>query len=567
MEAFKTQVAEVAGKALEIPAEEARLLIEFPRDARHGDFAIPCFTLAKKLKKSPVELAKGAAAAIECVPPLTAVTATGPYLNFSFDPQVLAETVLGAVLAQGDAYGSTDEGAGKTIVIDFSSPNIAKPFGIHHLRSTVIGAAIGRICRARGYTVEGVNHLGDWGTQFGQLIVAYRNWGDEARLDAEGIPFLLELYVRFNEEAKQAPQMQDQARAAFSQLEQGDRETRALWKRFREVSETEFRRIYERLGIRFEHYTGESFYESRMPAVVEELTERGMLEQSDDATIIDLSDDDLGVCIIKKANDSSLYMTRDLAAAIYRNQEFSFHKALYVVGAAQGLHFRQLFRVLELMEKPFAAAMVHVPFGLLRFKDEKMSTREGKVIYLEEVLDRSVELARKIAEENPNLKAADSVAEAVGIGAVIFNDLKAKRIKDVTFDWDEILSFEGDTGPYLQYSCARISSIFRKAGRDPATQKLVPGLGLLESDVERDLIRSVSRYPDAVRRAAVEFEPSIVSQQLLQTAACLNRFYNECRVLGVAEELTEARLALVRAAQITLRNGLDLLGLSAPEEM
>ncbi len=568
METLKERVAEAAAGALGITLEEARDALEPPRDPRLGDLALPCFALAKRQKRNPAEIAAAAAARIVCAPPLAAVRAAGPYLNFCLVPGAVAAAVIGRVLAEGPAYGGSRAGAGQTVVIDFSSPNIAKPFGIHHLRSTVIGAAIGRILRARGHDVVGVNHLGDWGTQFGQLIVAFRRWGDEGRLAAEKIPYLLELYVRFNAERKAQPALQEEARAAFRALEQGDAEARALWRRFREVSEAEFRRIYELLGVRFEHFTGESFYEERMPAVVAELERQGLLVESEDATIVDLSADGLGVSIIKKADDSTLYMTRDLAAAIYRFETFRFVHALYVVGAAQTLHFRQLFRVLELLGRPFARDLVHVPFGLLRFRDAKMSTREGRVIYLEDVLQRAVELARqKIREKNPDLADAERVARAVGIGAVVFNDLKNRRIKDVTFDWDELLAFEGDTGPYLQYAHARIASVFRKAGRDPAALAGPFCFALLDSLAERDVTRAVALYPEAVARAAAEYEPSVVSQHLLDLAAVLNRFYIECRILGVEPALSEARLALVRAAQITIKNGLALLGIEAPDEM
>ncbi|MFG0315886.1 MAG: arginine--tRNA ligase [Planctomycetota bacterium JB042] len=564
------RVAALAAAARDAPVDDGRALLAPPRDRGRADLALPCFQIAKRQGKNPVELARAAAGSIAVAPPLANVEAAGPYLNFTFEAGAIAEEVVGGAIAADAGYGSSDEGAGKTVVVDFSSPNIAKPFGIHHLRSTVIGAAIGRVLRARGYAVEGVNHLGDWGTQFGQLIVAFRRWGDERRLDGEGIPYLLELYVRFNEEKEAAPELQDEARAAFRALEAGDADCRALWARFKEVSEAEFRRVYDILGVAFEHFTGESFYEDKMPEVLAELEASGLLEQSDDATVVNLEDDGLGVSLVKKGDDSTLYVTRDLAAAIHRHRTFGFHKALYVVGAAQSLHFKQLFRILEKLGKPFAGDMVHVPFGLLRFKDGKMSTRQGKVIFLEEVLDRAVELARRIIEEkNPDLADRDRVARQVGIGAVVFNDLKSRRVKDVTFDWDEILSFEGDTGPYLQYTHARCANIFRKAGRTPGELAAEVDYGRLELEPERELIRVIGQLGDHVRRAAEEYEPSIVAQYLLSAAARFNRFYNDdrCRVVGADPATREARLALVHATQITLRNGLALLGLEAPDEM
>ncbi len=570
MESFRDQVAAVAAAALEIEIDAAKSLLQPPKDPRLGDFALPCFTVAKARGQNPARIAAEAAAKIPVESPVLAVEAAGPYLNFRLDPVAVAHVVLGRALAEDRRYGGSDEGAGKTIVIDFSSPNIAKTFGIHHLRSTVIGAAIGRVLRARGYDVQGVNHLGDWGTQFGQLIVAYRRWGDDARLAAESIPYMLELYVRFNAALETEPELQDEARAAFADLERGDEECRRIWNRFRDLSLAEFRRIYARLDIQFQHFTGESFYEDKMAAVVDDLERSGLLTESQDASVVDLTEEDLGVSIIKKKDSSTLYVTRDLAAAVYRFETFHFAKALYVVGAAQALHFRQLFRILEKLGKPFAPDMVHVPFGLLRFKDRKMSTRKGDILPLEDVLDRAEELARDVIRaKNPELANQDEIARAVGIGAVVFNDLKSRRIKDVVFDWDEVLSFEGDTGPYLQYTHARIASIFRKADRPAPTSADGIDLALLELEPEQDLVRATAQFGDAVRRAAEDYEPSNVSSYLLNLAAVFNRFYidKRCRIVGVEPALMEARLALVRAAQITLRNGLALLGITAPDEM
>ncbi len=568
MQSFEDRIAELTSGAAGIPLEQARELIERPRDPALGDFAVPAFTLAKAARKNPAELAATLASAIAVEAPIVAVKAVGPYVNFTLDRGAVARAVIERALAEGPAYGGSTRGAGKTIVVDFSSPNIAKPFGIHHLRSTVIGGAIGRILKACGYRVVGVNHLGDWGTQFGQLIVAYRRKGDAARLDREGIPYLLELYVGFNQDVKVDPKLQDEARAAFKALESGDPAVRALWAKFRDVSLTEFKRVYDRLGVSFDHYTGESFYESRMPGVLAELAAKGLLKESQDATIVDLSEEGLGVSVIKKKDDATLYVTRDLAAAEYRKQEFGFHKCLYVVGAAQSLHFKQLFRILELLGKSWARDCVHVPFGLLRFKDRKMSTRSGDILLLEEVLDRAVELAKEtIEQKNPELKDKDRVARAVGTGAVIFNDLRSRRIKDVEFDWGHVLSFEGDTGPYLQYSHARIASIFRKAGVDPATLRGPFRFDLLTSDAERDLLRAVAQFPEAVERAAAEFEPVTVADHLLAVAAALNRFYIECRVLGTEHDLLNARLAAIRSAQIVLANGLEMAGIEHPEEM
>lgn len=571
MDEHKSKIADLVARAVGCPPAQALAWIETPKEAKLGDYALPCFQLAKERRQSPMAIAAELASTLATSAReagVEALRAVGPYVNFTLDRGAFVGTTLTAILTQGDAYGNSDVGAGKTVVVDFSSPNIAKPFGIHHLRSTVIGAAIVRLHRRLGYRVVGINHLGDWGTQFGQLITAWRRHGDEARLDREGIPYLLELYVGFNQELATNPGLRDDARRAFAELERGDPEARRLWKRFRDVSEAEFRRIYDLLGIQFDAFTGESFFEDKMAPVVAELAAKGLLQESRDARIVDLTADGLGICLIQKADDSSLYVTRDLAAAMYRHATYGFTKALYVVGGAQSLHFQQLVRVLELLGRDFAKGVVHVPFGLMRFKDRKMSTRSGDILLLEDVLNQAVARARAIvAEKNPTLANDESIAKAIGVGAVVFNDLKNRRVRDVVFDWAEVLAFEGETGPYVQYCHARIASVLRKAGGKTDAELARADFTRLATDVERELVRKTAEFGAVLTRAADACEPSFVADYLLELGAVLNRFYIECRILGEEPATSEARLALVRAAQIVLKNGLAVLGLEALEEM
>ncbi|MBK6941431.1 MAG: arginine--tRNA ligase [Planctomycetes bacterium] len=571
MDEHKNKIAELVARTLGCASTQVLAWIETPKDPKLGDYALPCFLLAKERRRSPMAIATELAASLAAPARdagVEAVRAVGPYVNFTLDRGAFVGSTLTAILGQGDAYGSSDVGAGKTVVVDFSSPNIAKPFGIHHLRSTVIGAAIVRLHRRLGYRVVGINHLGDWGTQFGQLITAWQRHGDEARLDREGIPYLLELYVGFNQELATNPGLRDDARRAFAELERGDPEARRLWKRFRDVSEAEFRRIYDLLGIQFDAFTGESFFEDKMAPVVAELAAKGLLQESRDARIVDLTADGLGICLIQKADDSSLYVTRDLAAAMYRHATYGFTKALYVVGGAQSLHFQQLVRVLELLGRDFAKGVVHVPFGLMRFKDRKMSTRSGDILLLEDVLNQAVARARAIvAEKNPTLANDEGIAKAIGVGAVVFNDLKNRRVRDVVFDWAEVLAFEGETGPYVQYCHARIASVLRKAGGKSDADLARADFTRLATDVERELVRKTAEFGAVLTRAADACEPSFVADYLLELGAVLNRFYIECRILGEEPATSDARLALVRAAQIVLKNGLAVLGLEALEEM
>ena len=564
MNEFELEIARLVAEPAGLPVEEAARLIEVPPDDKLGDFAVPCFVLAKRLKQAPPAVAAALARRIRPTALVPEVRAAGPYLNFRVDAARFARSVLGEVLREDDAYGRSDEGAGKTVVIDYSSPNIAKPLAFHHIRSTMIGNALRRIFRALGWRVVGINHLGDWGTQFGKLMVAYRRWGNGDPLTEEPILKLNELYVRFHEEVKQEPALADEARAWFKKLEDGDPEARRLWAWFRELSLKEFEQVYELLRVKFDEVTGESFFNEQIPAVLDEIARKGLSKESEGALVVEVGEK-MPPCLLLKGDEATLYATRDIAAAMHRRRTWGFARNLYVVDQGQGLHFRQFFKVLSMMGYDWARDCIHVAFGLVRFKDQKMGTRRGNVILLLDVLQKSIALARAIMEEkNPGLQDKERVARQVGIGAIVFNDLKNGRLKDVNFDWEELLNFDGETGPYVQYTHARIASVLRKAGAAPDPAAPVERLALPD---ERALIRLIEAYPGRVRLAARDHEPSNVAGHLLETAGQFNRYYNAHRILEQDPELRAARLLLIRAVMTVLRNGLDLLGVEAPEAM
>jgi len=542
-----------------LPEDEIK--IESPRDPELGDFAFPCFPLAKLRKQAPpriaAELAGALAGAIEGV----TTEATGPYLNFRVDRDALASSVVTSILTQGAEYGGGDEGAGKTIVLDFSSPNIAKPFHVGHLRSTIIGAAVKRLHDALGYRTVGINHIGDWGAQFGKLITAIQRWAPDETFDADPIAKLFALYVRYHEEESEDPTLDEQSRKNFQELESGaEGPVRATWRRLTELSLLEFDKSYARLGVSFDFVRGESFYEPLLDQTVDRIVSAGVTEESEGALIVRLDDyeKDMPPCLLRKSDGTTLYATRDLAALFHRWDEFEFDRALYVVGSEQRLHFRQLQNVLRRMELPWVERVEHVDFGRLL----GMSTRKGNVIFLGELLDAAVEKTRQIiAAKNPDLVNRDEVAEAVGCGAVVFNDLKRERVRDAVFDWDDVLAFDGDTGPYVQYTHARLCSILRKADE----KALSVDYSLLEDSAP--LLLTLGRFPAVVRSAATHAEPSEVAQYVLGLCREMNSWYGEHRVLGEDPALSTARLALVRAVKIVIGNGLGLLGLAAPEEM
>jgi arginyl-tRNA synthetase len=564
--AFTDRIRAALARASGVP--EADLRLEQPRDPSLGDVAFPCFQLAKALKKAPPAIAADLAGKI--AGDLAGITAvvTGPYVNFRIDRGDLARAVIGEIEARGLTYGHSKVGAGKTVVVDLSSPNIAKPMSVGHLRSTVIGAAVQRLHDALGYKTVGINHIGDWGAQFGKLVAAVERWGDSVDLEGDPIPSLLALYVRYHEEEEKDPSLDVAARAAFRELESGaEGKVRAIWRRLTELSLQEFDKIYRRLGVHFDAIRGEAFYEPYLASTIERIVAAGVTEVSQGALIVDLSsvDKNMPPCLLRKSDGTTLYATRDLAALFHRHEMYDFERCLYVVGADQRLHFRQLKAVLLRMSVPWEDRIQHVDFGMMRLPEGKMSTRKGRVVFLEDVLDRAVEEAsRIIAEKNPRLAGAREIAEQVGVGAVVFNDLKRERIKDVEFDWDEILSFEGETGPYVQYTHARLASILRKAA-EAGEGSPDPDWSLLED--AGSVLLALGRFPDVVRSAAEHVEPSEVSSWLLSTSRDLNNWYAAHRVLGQEPSLTAARLGLVRASKAVIANGLRLLGVAAPEEM
>ncbi|MEZ6014563.1 MAG: arginine--tRNA ligase [Planctomycetota bacterium] len=566
MQQFLDAIRAALAAASGLPIEEIRL--ERPRDPKLGDAAFPCFPLAKALKQAPpaiaAELARKVDEALEGV----TATATGPYLNFVIDRALLARTIVNEVLEQGAAYGSSDEGQGQTIVIDFSSPNIAKPMSVGHLRSTVIGAATQRLFNALGYRTVGINHIGDWGSQFGKLVAAMNRWGATVDVERDPIKALLELYVRFHKEVEQDPALEEEGRAAFRALESGaENEVRATWRRLTELSLAEFQKIYSRLGVAFDLIRGEAFYETHLDAAIERIVASGVTVESEGALVVPLDQfgEHVPPCLLRKTDGTTLYATRDLAAVFHRFEEFQFARCLYVVGADQRLHFQQLKWVLQRMQLPWEPRVEHVDFGMLRLPEGKMSTREGRVVFLEDVLDRARdEAAKVIAAKNPDLAGASEVAEAVGVGAVVFNDLKRERVKDVEFVWEDVLSFEGDTGPYVQWTHARLASIGRKVA-DADEGQAAPDWSALEAAAPLLLI--LGRYRDVLRGAAERAEPSEVTGYLLGLAREVNSWIAKERVLGQEPSVTAARVALALAARQVLANGLGILGVAAPEAM
>ncbi len=568
---MKRAVAERIAAAAAVSQAEAEEALEYPPDPALGDLAFPCFALAKSRRAAPAKIAADLAALLAASPPVEAWSAAGPYLNVRLDSS-LAREVLGRALEEGERFGGGTEGAGKTVVVDYSAPNIAKPIAFHHIRSTMIGNALVRILRARGYRVVGVNHLGDWGTQFGFLLQALAG-RTPAEVRGKTVRDLSALYVEANARAKKDPSVEAAARAAFAGLERGDPASRALWEACLEVSLREFDRIYRRLGVSFEATTGESFYEPRLAPLLADLERRGIAATSEGALVVDLAADGISTpCLLRKSDGATLYATRDVAAAIYRAETYRFERALYVTDQGQSLHFKQWFAVVRRMGFAWAAGLVHVPFGVLLIYDEaekewtRGKTRSGRAVLLEDVLDEAVKRARAlIAEKNPGLAAADAIAEQVGVGAVVFNDLKNRREKEERFRFEDALRFDGDAGPYVQNAHVRACGIFRNAGRGPDPSADVV---LLREPEARAVVAHLHRFPDAVARAAREAEPCHVAGALLEISTAFHRFYHEHRVLGGGDRKVEdARLLLVHGVRVALRNGLGLLGLGAPEEM
>lgn len=562
---FKTQIAQ----ALAMPAgmEPASLagLIEIPQDSRMGDFALPCFKLAKAMRMAPPAIAARLMENVAAPAFVERVEAVGGYLNFFIDRGAWSSTVLEAIMEKGEDFGATREGEGKTVVIDYSSINIAKPFAHHHLYSTAIGHALYRIFQSQGYRVVGINHLGDWGTQFGTQIVAWKLWGDRAAVEKGGVRELVRLYMRFHEEAEKNPELEDQARAWFKKIEDGDAEALELFNWFKDITIREVEQLYNQLGIRFDSYNGEAFFSDKMEPVVEELQAKGLLKESDGAMIVDLEAYKMPPCIIKKRDGATLYATRDLAAALWRKREYDFAQCLYVVAYQQNLHFAQLFKVLELMGYSWAKDCKHVNFGMVSMAEGSMSTRQGRVIWLEDVLKAAVEKALDIIrEKSPELEGKEDVARQVGIGAVVFSVLVNNRIKDVVFSWESVLNFDGETAPYIQYTHARCCSVLRKAA---TTLDGEADWAALANDDAQAVIKALAAFPGAVAEAAARYEPMAVSRQVIEIAKAYNKYYYEHRILEGNEQEIRAKLLLTEAVRTVIKKGLCLLGIEAPERM
>ncbi len=543
-----------------VSAEEIAESIAVPPDSSMGDFAIPCFRFAKVMRKSPVMIADELAKSYPCDGVVGGVSAVNGYLNFKINQTGLAGEVLSRIEKEGESYGSSSLGAGKTVCIDYSSVNIAKPFHIGHLSTTVLGGALYRIYKFLGYNTVGINHLGDYGTQFGKLISAYKRWGNREDAEKNGIHAINALYVRFNEEADE--EMEKEAREYFRLIESGDKEANELFEWFKSLTLAYVQKIYDKLHVTFDSYAGERFYTDKMQPVVDELSEKGLLVESEGAKIVDLEPYGMPPCLILRSDGASLYATRDLAAATYRKNTYDFDKCLYVVAYQQNLHFKQFFKVLELMGKAWAKELVHVAYGMVSLEDGAMSTRKGKVVWLEDVINRCIEKAYAVIDEkNPALENKAEVAEKVGVGAVIFGALYNNKIKDITFSYDKVLNFDGETSVYVQYTCARASSVLAKAGKVGAYEMQTP------CAQEFELLKALGEFPDVVRSAAEKYEPSYVARFCVDVAQKFNKFYFDCKILQAEEGVREYRLAITKATLQTLSNALALLGIGVPEKM
>ncbi|MGN0394694.1 MAG: arginine--tRNA ligase [Coprococcus sp.] len=563
---MKNKIVELISKNIEgMTNEEIASFIEIPPRHEMGDFAFPCFRLAKTMRKAPNMIAAEIKEAIGNVDFLEKIDVQGAYLNFYIKPEIFVKTMVDA--AKTEDFGGSDEGNGKVICIDYSSPNVAKNFHVGHLRTTIIGNSLYKIYTKLGYKVNRINHLGDWGTQFGKLIVAYKSWGSKEAVEKDGIAELMRLYVKFHEEADKKPELVDDARMWFNKMENGDEEALSIWQWFKDISLIEYKRIYDLLGIDFDYYLGESFYRDKCQDVVDQLTSAGLLQESEGAMIVDLSEYDMAPCIVTKKDGSSIYATRDLAAIFYRKNTYNFCKCLYVTGQEQKLHFAQVFKVVELLGNEWAKdQLIHIPYGLVSLEGAKLSTRNGNIIYAEDILNDAIAKSLEIiTEKSPNLPNKEEVARMVGVGSILFNDLYNQRIKDVSFSWDKVLNFDGETGPYVQYTHARCSSIIRLAeGFSPDMD--IDYSVITEYDA-MELLKEISRFPKVVADAAEKYEPSIVARFAVDVAQAFNKFYNSTRINVPEENIKNARVMLTYLTKKTISDALSLLGIEAPEAM
>ena len=562
MTEIKKLIAAAVAEAEGLSASDIEAMLEYPPDSAMGDVALPCFKLSKVLRKSPVMIASELGEKL-ALPEIGRIDSVGGYLNFYVSPNYYAERLIPEILSEKGDYGKSTMGAGKTVVLDYSAPNICKPFHIGHFASTVIGHSLKKLHEFCGYKCVGINHLGDWGTQFGKQITAYKLWGNRETVEKLGVDELVRLYVKFHEEAENDPSLNDRARAEFAKLEEGDPENTELWKWFVKISLDECNKTYKRLGIDFDSYAGESFYTDKMQEQVDLLREKGLLKIDNGASIVDLSEDNMPPCLILKSDGSTLYPTRDIAAAVYRDRTYHFDKCIYVTAYQQCLHFKQWFKVVELMGYDFADKLVHVPYGMVSIDGAKLATRTGNVILIRDLLSAAVDkVTDVINEKNPNLENKEQTAEAVGIGAVIFHYLLNNRIKDVNFVMEDALSFDGNTGPYAQYTYARTCSILEKAG-----EVTIDGIRITEP-AETALCKVLSQFGEAVLSAVADYEPSDVTRYILDVCTAFNRFYHDCPILSAADETTrKSRVALTQATNYVLGNALPLICLKTPEKI
>ena len=557
---YKNYIAEKI-KIDGVSREEIYSSVALPPNSEMGDYALPCFKFAKVLRKSPAVIAEELKSGFATDGVISEVSAVNGYLNFKVNKAELAKQVLGEIFKKGDKYGSSECGKGKTVCIDYSSVNIAKPFHIGHLSTTVLGGALYKLFGFLGYNVVGINHLGDYGTPFGKLICAYKHWGNREEVEKGGIHAINDLYVRFNNQADE--QMEAEAREYFRLIESGDKEANEIFEWFKSLTLKYVQEIYDKLGVKFDSYAGERFYTDKMQPVIDELKSKNLLKESEGAQIVDLEAYSMPPCLILRSDGASLYATRDLAAAIYRKNTYNFDKCLYVVAYQQNLHFKQVFKVLELMGKEWAKDLVHVAYGMVSLEDGAMSTRKGKVVWLEDVINKCVEKAYAVVtEKNPDLENKREIAEKVGLGAVIFGALYNNKIKDIVFSYDKVLSFEGETSVYVQYTCARANSVLSKAGNSGCVVE-----GYEPNALEFEVVKQLASFPDTLKEAADKYEPCYIARFAVDLAQKFNKFYIDCKILNAEGDTKQFRLALTKAVLQTLKNALAILGIGVPDKM
>lgn len=561
---FKLEVAKKISNLIDMEVEEIMELMEIPPQPTMGDYAFPCFQLAKVMRKSPNMITKELAEKVDKDLIVEKVESAGGYLNFFINKEEYTKHIIGEILKKGENYGKTEGNNDKTVLVEFSSPNIAKPFHIGHLFTTVIGSALEKVYRYLGYNTKRLNHIGDYGTQFGKLISAYKRWGDEEVIDKDPINELLKIYVKFHEEAEKDPTLEEEGRMYFKQLEDNEPEAVALWQKFKDLSLREFKELYNILNIEFDSYAGESFYSDKMAEIVEMLYDKKLLVESEGAKIVDLSEFNLPPCLVIKSDGATIYVTRDLAAALYRKRTYDFYKNIYVVGNTQSLHFKQVFSTLKLMGYDWADNCVHIGTALVKFADRKLATRKGDVIFAKDVINEAIEKTAEIIEsKNPNLINKDLAAKQIGIGAIIFTFLKNSRERDVVFSWEETLSFEGESGPYVQYSYVRGNSILNKAGIIDREADF----SVLTTEDEFNLVKILGSFNDALKEAAERYEPFVITRYVTDLAKAYNKFYNAHPILNAEENIKNARLALTKAVCTVLKISLSILGIETPENM